>query len=268
VTASGGDTCGGTHRGVDRDRRHLPPTSWRREPPPRRRVGIPAADALPPPSSALHRVTFVLDGEQETTVELQTHRGASDLADLDLRSARGVQTPRERCPFWCGQGPSTLDASAFFFRTGRPGDGSDGLLLQHVASGGCPSLGDIADELRLSRCQVRDPVDVAGAWTALGRARDRLQRLLIARQRGLAGLLARFDNPLVQLPQTRRGRLETSLRACRCSRRRRSCAAGRSRAPSLPGARTCGPGCSRRRADGRALGSSTSRRRLCTRLRL
>jgi hypothetical protein len=53
-------------------------------------------------------------------------------------------------------------------------------LLQHVASGRCPSLGDVANELRLSRREVRDPVDIAGSRTALDRAGDCLQRLLIA----------------------------------------------------------------------------------------
>lgn len=39
---------------------------------------------LSPTLVVLNRVAFVLDGEQETTVELQTHRGESDLADLDI----------------------------------------------------------------------------------------------------------------------------------------------------------------------------------------
>ena len=53
-------------------------------------------------------------------------------------------------------------------------------LLQHVSSGRCPSLGDVADELRLSRGEVGDPVDIAGSGTALDGAGDCLQRLLIA----------------------------------------------------------------------------------------
>ena len=78
-------------------------------------------------------------------------------------------------------------------------------LLHHLASGGGPSLGDVADELRLSRGELGDPVDVAGSRTALDRACDCLQRLLVARQRGLARLLARFDDPLVELAKSLRG---------------------------------------------------------------
>ena len=84
-------------------------------------------------------------------------------------------------------------------------------LLQHAASGRCPSLGDVPDELRLSRGEVGDPVDIAGSGTALDGAGDCLQRLLIARQGGLARLLGRLDNPLVELANTLRGRLETGL---------------------------------------------------------
>ena len=43
---------------------------------------------------------------------------------------------------------------------------------------------------------MRDPIDVAAAWTAFDRTCDRLQRLLIAREGAFARLLARFDDPV------------------------------------------------------------------------
>ena len=39
---------------------------------------------LSPNLVALNRDAFVLDGEHETTVDLQAHRSASDLTGLDL----------------------------------------------------------------------------------------------------------------------------------------------------------------------------------------
>src|SRR6185312_3579155 len=103
-------------------------------------------------------------------------------------------------------------------------------LLQHLASGGGPSLGYVADELRLSGGKLGDPVDVTGSRTALDRPCDCLQRLLVACQRRLARLFARLDDPLVELANSLRGRLETGLmRACRSIGLGRSCTAARAR---------------------------------------
>ena len=71
--------------GTERMARKLADALTRRtQPATRRRVGVSAADALPPPT-AVHRDTFVSDKPLETTVELTAHRAESDLADLDLR---------------------------------------------------------------------------------------------------------------------------------------------------------------------------------------
>jgi hypothetical protein len=47
---------------------------------------------LSPTLVALNRDAFVLDGDQETTVELQAHHSESDLADLDLGNEDHVDT--------------------------------------------------------------------------------------------------------------------------------------------------------------------------------
>jgi hypothetical protein len=47
---------------------------------------------LSPTLVALNRDVFVLDAEHETTVELQAHRGESDLADLDLGDDEHLDT--------------------------------------------------------------------------------------------------------------------------------------------------------------------------------
>jgi hypothetical protein len=47
---------------------------------------------LSPTLVALNRDAFVLDGEHETTVELQEHRRESDFADLDLGNEDHLDT--------------------------------------------------------------------------------------------------------------------------------------------------------------------------------
>ena len=47
------------------------------------RLGMPESDALPR-LAALHHSTFVLDDPLQSTVELDKHRSASNLDELDL----------------------------------------------------------------------------------------------------------------------------------------------------------------------------------------
>src|SRR5947207_9470530 len=89
------------------------------------------------------------------------------------------------------------------------------LLLEHVPRRRCPRVGDVADELRLSCGEVRDPLDVAVAGTALECVRHHLECLLVARERSLAGTLAGLDDPFVQLTQTLRRCLEACVRRAR-----------------------------------------------------
>src|SRR6185437_5662336 len=81
-------------------------------------------------------------------------------------------------------------------------------LLEHPARGRRPRGGHVADPLRLSGGQRRYPLDVALARSALERAGDRLQRLLVRAQRRLAGRLALLDDALVELADTLRDRLD------------------------------------------------------------
>ena len=72
---------GARHRAHGPQARRRPPR--RPQPAAHRRVGVPAADALPR-LAALNRDAFMFDEPLETTVDLDTHRAASDLDDLDL----------------------------------------------------------------------------------------------------------------------------------------------------------------------------------------
>jgi hypothetical protein len=83
--------------------------------------------------------------------------------------------------------------------------------MQHVSGGFGPSRSHIANVLRLCCREVRNPLYVTAPGSALERAGDRLQRLFVSRERGLARFLTRLDDPLVQLADTLGCCFETSI---------------------------------------------------------
>jgi hypothetical protein len=84
-------------------------------------------------------------------------------------------------------------------------------LLEHVASGLRPGGGHVADVFGLRRGEVRHPLDVAAAGSSLDRPGNRLQRTLVTAERRLTGLLAGFDDALVQFACTLSELFETRV---------------------------------------------------------